>query len=211
MKILIINGSPKLNGNTASCANYLKDCFEKNNIEVEIYHLGNKNIHHCNACGACYRNKNNRCIIDDDLNELITKVRMADGYVFGSPIHYSDISGLMKNALDRLFYVAGANGNYFAHKVGSSYVCVRRSGGSNGFHTLNNYLLYSEMFIATGSYWNIIHGTIKQEALKDAEGINTLSAMANNMAYLMKVIDNSTIEKPELQPKIVTNFIREDL
>ncbi|MDR1781484.1 MAG: flavodoxin family protein [Bacilli bacterium] len=210
MKVLIINGSPKNNGNTACCANLFKEWFNEANIECEIYHLGDKKINHCLACGSCFRTKDDRCIQDDDLNDLIQKVKSADAYIFGSPIHYADCSGLIKNCLDRLFYVAGANGNYFRHKVGASYVCVRRSGGIHGLQTLNNYITYSEMFMATGSYWNIIHCAMPEEVLKDKEGINTIHALANNMIYLMHTLNKSDVEKPAPLKRVSMNFIRKD-
>lgn len=210
MKILIINGSPHVNGNTATCALKFKEWFAEANIDCEIYNLGDKTIKHCLGCKTCFQTKNDRCIQDDDLNALVQKVKTADGYILGSPIHYADISGLMKNCLDRLFYVSGANGNYFRHKVGAGYVCVRRGGGIHGFHTLNNYLTYGEMFVATGSYWNIVYGTEPQEALKDSEGINTLHVVAENMTYLLRVLKETKVPQPEPIKKVTMNFIRED-
>jgi multimeric flavodoxin WrbA len=208
MKVLIINGSPKKNGNTKACASVLSNVLATHDIETEIFDLADYEFKPCLACGICFKTKDDSCIIKDDINILIEKCKEADGIILGSPIHYADISGLAKNAFDRLFYISGANGNYFKHKVGASYVCVRRSGGIAGYHTLNNYLMYTEMFIATSTYWNVIHGQKPNEILEDAEGIKTLETLADNIAYLLKVLATTSIETPQERPHKYTNFIR---
>ncbi|MDL2212086.1 flavodoxin family protein [Erysipelotrichaceae bacterium OttesenSCG-928-M19] len=211
MKVLIINGSPNVNGNTFVGAKIISNVLKEHNIDSEIYSLGNKVFKPCTACRACFKNKDFKCVIHDDLNDLIEKCLVFDGLVLGSPIHFADVSGLIKNALDRLFYVSAANNNIFYHKVGAAYTVVRRSGGIAGFHTLNNYLMYAEMFIAGSSYWNVVHGQKPEEAYADKEGVQTLETLADNLAYLLKIIDTSTIEEPKRRPKVGTNFVREDL
>ncbi|MDF9867812.1 multimeric flavodoxin WrbA [Bacilli bacterium PM5-3] len=208
MKTLIINGSPKVNGNTYHGATIIKEQLEKEGIDVEIYNLGDKKIAPCKACGACSQTKDKTCIIKDDLNELVLKAEEADGIILGSPIHYSDISGLAKSAYDRLFYVGGANGGLFRHKVGAGFVAVRRSGGSFGFHSLNNYFLISEMFVAPSSYWNIIHGRVPGEVHEDEEGVFTLTNLAENFAFLLKTINENKKELPNKVDKPMTNFVR---
>lgn len=211
MKVLIINGSPNINGNTYSSALVLSEVLSEQAIDTEIYNLGNKVFNPCTACGSCFKNKDYRCIIHDDLNDLIEKCLGVDGLILGSPIHYGNISALAKNAFDRLFYVSTANKNIFRHKVGAAYIAVRRTGGIAGFHTLNNYLLYSEMFVASSSYWNVIHGQKPQQIYGDGEGIQTLKTLADNFAYLLKTINHSNVEKPEPRKKVSTNFVRDDL
>lgn len=211
MKVLIINGSPKINGNTAYAGNFIKEMIEKENIIADIYHLANKDIRPCLACNACFKNRNNKCIIDDDLNDLISLALEYDGIILGSPIHFSSLSSLAKCAFDRLFYVSAANGNIFRHKIGASYVCVRRSGGISGFDSLNNYLLYAEMFVPGSNYWNIIHGHLPNEVKFDIEGIKTLETLTNNFVFLLKAIDDKKDALPPKTKKQLTNFIRDDL
>lgn len=211
MKVLLINGSPRLHGNTNLTNEYLIEEFKKHGIEAEQYHLANKDFRPCLACNTCYKTKDLRCVIDDDLNELISYVKDFDGVILSAPIHYADISGLAKAAFDRLFYVSGANGNIFKHKVGAGFVCVRRSGGIAGFHTLYNYLTYAEMFIASGNYWNIIHGNRAQEAEFDLEGRECLSTLSANMAFLLDSVNKNKANLPTTKKTQITNFIREDL
>lgn len=208
MKVLLINGSPNEKGNTYHGCTVIAKELNDNGIDTEIYNLSKKSILPCNACAACFKTKDNKCIQKDDLNDLIAKCLEVDGIILSSPIHYADISGLAKNAFDRMFYVSGANGNIFRHKVGASFVAVRRTGGIAGFQTLNNYLLYSEMFVTGSSYWNVIHGAKPEEIYQDAEGLDTLKTLGSNMAFLMKVLDSTSIDKPEKIKKAYTNFIR---
>ncbi|MEG0283276.1 MAG: flavodoxin family protein [Erysipelotrichales bacterium] len=211
MKVLIINGSPNALGNTYEAATIVESALKEHDLDVEIYNLSNKHISYCNACSSCYKTRDNKCIIKDDLNDLIEKCIEADGIILGAPIHYADISGLAKNAFDRLFYVSSANGNIFRHKVGASFVAVRRTGGVNGYNTLNNYLLYSEMLVAGSTYWNVIYGQKPKEVHGDAEGVVTLQVMADNIAYLLKMKEATNIEAPAKRKKAFTNFVRKDL
>lgn len=208
MKVLLVNGSPNKEGNTYHACDVVAKRLEEKGIEAEIFNLAGTQYNSCIACGSCYRTQDNTCILKDGLDDLIQKFIEADGIVLASPIHYADISGLMKSAMDRLFYVCGNNGNFLRHKVGASLVAVRRTGGIAGFHTLNNYLLYSEMFIATSSYWNVVHGTSPKEIYQDEEGLDILNVLADNMAYLLKTVAESKVEKPEMIEKRFTNFIR---
>lgn len=211
MKIIFINGSPRIEGNTYHGCKIIAERLEASGIETEIYNLANKMISPCKGCNSCFQTKNMKCIINDDLNDLIEKCVQFDGVVLGSPIHYADISGLAKNAFDRLFYVSSANENIFRHMVGASFVSVRRTGGIRGFQTLNNYLLYSEMFIAGSSYWNVIHGLMPKDIYYDIEGVSTLETLGNNLAYLALTIESSLIDKPGKLTKQRTNFVRDDL
>ncbi|ABB13827.1 flavodoxin family protein [Carboxydothermus hydrogenoformans] len=210
MKVVAFNGSPRANGNTYQALKLVLAELEKEGIEGEIIQVGDKVIRGCLACGKCVRNKNERCAIDDEVNDWIQKMKEADGIILGSPVHYSGITATMKAFLDRAFYVASANGGLFRHKVGAAVVAVRRSGGVAAFDQLNHYLHYAEMFIPVSNYWNVIHGTKPGEALQDEEGVQIMRVLGKNMAYLLKLIakGKGEIEAPEKESKVYTNFIR---
>ncbi|MDO6353971.1 flavodoxin family protein [Caloramator sp. CAR-1] len=210
MKVVAFNGSPKKEGNTYHAIKIVAEELEKEGIEVEIVHVGDKIIRGCIACGMCYKNKNERCITDDEVNEWIQKMKNADGIILGSPVHYSGIAATMKAFLDRAFYVASANGGLFRHKVGASVVAVRRSGGVTTFEQLNNYLLYSEMLIPTTNYWNVIHGAKPGEVYQDEEGVQIMRLLGKNMAWLLKLKKSGEgiVLEPEKEKKIFTNFVR---
>ncbi len=210
MKVIAINGSPKKDGNTYHALNMVINELKNEGIETEILHIGNKAIRGCTACGACIKNKNEKCIIDDEVNEAIQKIKEADGLLLGSPVHYSAIGGAMKSFLDRVFYVAGVNGSLFRHKVGAAVVAVRRSGGLPTFDQLNNFLNYSEMIIPTSNYWNVIHGTTPGEALKDEEGVQIMRILGKNMAWALKLVENGKdkVKAPEKEAKQFMHFIR---
>ncbi|MCX7695970.1 MAG: flavodoxin family protein [Caloramator sp.] len=210
MKVVAFNGSPRKEGNTYHAINIVKEELQKEGIEVEIVHVGDKLIRGCIACGMCFKNKNERCIIDDEVNDWIQKMKEADGIILGSPVYFSSIAGTMKSFLDRAFYVASANGNFLRHKVGASVVAVRRSGGVSTFNQLNNYINYAEMLMPSTNYWNVIHGAKASEALQDEEGVQIMRVLGKNMAYLLKLIQNGkdNIEEPAKEKKVYTNFIR---
>ncbi|SHF23968.1 flavodoxin family protein [Caloramator proteoclasticus] len=210
MKVVAFNGSPRKEGNTYQAISIVKEELQREGIDVEIVHVGDKLIRGCIACGMCYKNKNERCIIDDEVNDWIQKMKEADGIILGSPVYFSSIAGTMKAFLDRAFYVASANGNFLRHKVGASVVAVRRSGGVSTFNQLNNYINYAEMLMPSTNYWNVIHGAKAGEALQDEEGVQIMRVLGKNMAYLLKLIQNGkdNIEKPEKEKKVYTNFIR---
>jgi len=209
MKVIAINGSPKAEGNTYHAIKLVANEMAYDGIETEIIHVGNKVFRGCMACGACSRNQDEKCVFDDGINEIIQKIKEADGIILGSPVHYSAIGGTMKSFLDRVFYVAGVNGGLFRHKVGASVVAVRRSGGLPTFNQLNNFLNYSEMLLPTSNYWNVIHGRAPGEVLQDEEGVQIMKVLGKNMAWLLKLAENGkNIPAPEKEKKIFTSFIR---
>jgi multimeric flavodoxin WrbA len=211
MKVIAFNGSPNKEGNTYHGIKIVLEELEKEGIEAEIIHVGNKSIRGCIACRKCSQNKNGKCILaTDQVNEWIEKMKEADGIILGSPVHYSSIAGTMKSFLDRAFRVAEANDNLLRYKIGTSVVAVRRSGGIPTFNQLNNYINHSEMFMPTSNYWNVINGTKPGDALLDEEGIQIMRVLGKNMAWLMKLIENGekSLPKPEMEEKIFTNFIR---
>ena len=210
MKVVAFNGSPKAEGNTYHAIKMVAEELEKEGIEVEIIHVGNKVIRGCLACNTCARSKNEKCVINDEVNEWIQKMKEADGIILGSPVHYSAIAGTMKSFLDRAFYVAGNNGAMLRHKVGASVVAVRRSGGVPTFEQLNNFINYSEMLMPTSNYWNVIHGTTPGQVVEDEEGKQIMRVLGSNMAWLMKLVElgKGKVEEPIRENKKFTNFIR---
>ena len=211
MKVVAFNGSPNKEGNTYHAIKLVLSELEKEGIETEIIHVGNKSIRGCIACNKCAKNKNEKCVLPgDEVNGWIQKMKEADGIILGSPVHFSSMGGTMKSFLDRAFYVTGNNGGMLRHKVGASVVAVRRAGGIPTFNQLNNYINYSEMLMPTSNYWNVINGTRPGEALQDEEGVQIMRVLGNNMAWLMKLVENGKgkVKAPEKERKILMNFIR---
>lgn len=208
MYVVAINGSPKEKGNTYHALKTVTDELDKQGINTEIIHIGDKIIRGCLACGACGKNQNEKCVLEDDVNIMIQKMKAADGIIIGSPVYYASIAGTMKSFLDRAFYVASANGGLYRHKVGASVVAARRSGEVATFDHLNHYFTIGEMFTASSSYWSVIHGRFPGEALQDEEGVQTMRVLGKNMAFLLKAIEQNKDSLPEKEVKIMTNFIR---
>jgi len=211
MKVLAFNGSPKKEGNTYHAIKIVLDELEKEGIETEIIHIGNKKIRGCLACAQCVKNKDEQCATkDDEVNELIQKMKEADGIILGSPVYFSGIAGTMKSFLDRAFYVSSMNGGLLRHKVGAAVTVVRRSGGIPTFDQLAKYITYSEMLMPTANYWNVIHGTAPGEVLQDEEGVQIMRILGKNMAWLLKLVEHGkgVIPAPAPEKKARTNFIR---
>lgn len=210
MKVVAFNGSPKKEGNTYHAIKMVAEELEKEGVEVEVIHVGNKAIRGCLACNGCVRNQNEKCVIDDEVNGWIQKMKEADGIIFGSPVHYASVGGTMKSFLDRAIYVTSVNKSMLRHKVGAAVVAVRRSGGVPTFDMLNNYINYCEMLMPTSNYWNVIHGTAPGEVEGDEEGKQIMRVLGKNMAWLMKLVEfgKGKIDEPEKEEKVFTNFIR---
>ena len=205
MKVLMLNGSPKANGNTALALKELEKVFAAEGIEVETMQLGNKPIRGCVACGGCY--KAGRCILDDSLEELAAKFQEADGLVVASPVYYASANATLIAALDRLFYSTRFDKTM---KVGASIAVARRGGCSATFDQLNKYFTISGMPVASSRYWNSVHGAAPGEAQQDEEGLVTMRTLARNMAFLMKSIalGKEKYGLPEKEKGKMTNFIR---
>lgn len=205
MKVLMINGSPRADGNTAIALKEMEQAFFKNGIEVETMQIGNKAIRGCIACGTCM--KKGQCVFDDAVNEAALKFAEADGLVIASPVYYASANGTLVSFLDRLFYSCHCDKRM---KVGASVVIARRGGLSATFDELNKYFTISSMPIASSCYWNSVHGREKGEVTGDAEGLQTVRVLADNMSFLMKSIalGKEQIGLPEAEPKQFTHFIR---
>jgi multimeric flavodoxin WrbA len=209
MKVLLVNGGPHKDGCTNLALEEVANTLNREGIETEIIWLGVKPIGGCIACNQCLKN-NNRCFMDDVVNEFLDKAEKADGFVFGSPVHFAGASGNITSFLDRVFY---GRGNLFKGKVCSSVVSCRRGGATATFDQLNKYALMSNMYIVGSSYWNQIHGTNKEEASQDLEGLQTMRNLAKNMAYVLKCIEignKNGVSKPDYEKPIKTNFISVD-
>ena len=203
--ILLINGSPRANGNTAIALHEMEKVFAMEGIETEYIQVGNKPIHGCMACGACANA--GKCVFDDIVNEVAPKFEQCDGIVLGSPVYYASANATLVAFLDRLFYSA----NYdMTMKVGASVVVARRGGLSATFDELNKYFTIAGMPIASSQYWNSVHGRLPGEAEKDGEGLQTMRTLARNMAFLVKSIalGKEKFGLPEKESRVATNFIR---
>ena len=205
MKVLMINGSPRVNGNTSIALKEMETIFKKEGIEVEIVQIGNKAIRGCIACGYCH--KEGKCVFNDEVNELAMKFKDASGLVIASPVYYASANATLVACLDRLFYSTSFDKTM---KVGASVVCCRRGGASATFDELNKYFTITNMPIVSSQYWNSIHGRAIGEAMLDEEGKQTMRTLAKNMVFLMKSIElgKEKYGLPEKEKKVSTNFIR---
>lgn len=205
MKVLMINGSPHAEGNTYIALHEMEKIFVGEGIDTEIIHVGNKDIRGCIACYSCAKNK--KCVFDDIVNETAPKFAECDGLVVASPVYYASANATLIAFLDRLFYSAGCDKTM---KVGASVVAARRGGLSATFDELNKYFTMSGMPVASSQYWNSIHGRMPGEAKEDGEGLQTMRALARNMAFLMKSIalGKEKYGLPEKEERVSTNFIR---
>jgi multimeric flavodoxin WrbA len=191
MKVLAVNGSALKGGNTAILLRYVLKELEKEGIETELIELSGMQIHGCRACHACSKLKNHRCSQTSDMgNPIIEKMEAADGILLGSPTYFSNISPEIAALMDRACYVARANGGLFRRKVGAAVVAVRRAGAIPAFDALNHFFLFSEMVVPGSSYWNVGIGLEPGDVERDEEGIQTMKTLGQNMAWLLKKINN---------------------
>lgn len=205
MKVLMINGSPRMDGNTGIALKEMEKVFLQEGIEVKTVQAGNQAVRGCVACGYC--GKNGKCVFDDIVNELAPKFEEADGLVVASPVYYASANATLVAVLDRLFYSSHFDKTM---KVGASVVCARRGGCSATFDELNKYFTISNMPVAPSQYWNSIHGMEKGEAAQDEEGKQTMRTLARNMSFLMKSIalGRKQFGLPEKEERVATHFIR---
>ena len=205
MKVLMINGSPHKNGNTAAALAQMEAVFVREGIEVETVQVGNQPVRGCTACFSCFRN--GKCVFDDVVNELAPKFQEADGLVVASPVYYASANATLVAVLDRLFYSTRFDKTM---KVGAAVAVARRGGCSSTFDELNKYFTISGMPVCSSQYWNSVHGAGPGEAEQDEEGMQTMRTLAGNMAFLMKSIalGRERYGLPEKEPHRFTNFVR---
>lgn len=205
MKVLLVNGSPKMNGNTAISLAEMEKIFAEEGIETVKLHVGNKDIRGCIACGRC--SQTGKCVFDDVVNEAAQLLEECDGIVVGSPVYYAGPNATLTAFLDRLFYSSNFDKTM---KVGASVVVARRGGCSATMDQLNKYFSISGMPIASSQYWNSVHGRTAGEVSQDEEGMQTMRTLARNMSFLIKSIalGKAAYGMPEKENHLWTNFIR---
>ena len=206
MKVILINGSPKEKGCTYTALREIERQLQKNDIETEIFWLGNKPISGCIGCGSCL--KTGECFMQDKVNEFLEKVPKTDGFIFGSPVHFAATSGMLSSFMDRVFY---GRRKLFSNKLGSAVVSCRRGGATAALDEINKYFGITEMPIISSRYWNMVHGAKPEDVLKDEEGMQAMRILGRNMAYYLKCIEagkKAGIELPKREKTILTNFIQ---
>jgi multimeric flavodoxin WrbA len=203
-KVLMLNGSPRENGNIAVGFREMQKIFDELDVEYECINLGKKDVRGCIACGTC--GNTGKCVFNDIVNEISAKFEEADGIVVGSPVYYGCANGTLVSALQRVFYSSHFDKRM---KVGASVVCARRSGCTATFDELNKFFTISNMAVATSQYWNNIHGGAPGEADQDEEGKQTMRVLARNMVFLMRSIalGKEQIGLPDEEDHVWTNFI----
>ena len=204
MKVLILNGSPKTNGNTMTAISEMVKVFDSEGVESEVIHVGNKDIRGCVSCNSCATK--GKCVFDDVVNEIAPKFEASDGLVLASPVYYASANATLIACLDRLFYSSSFDKTM---KVGASIVVARRGGCSAAFDELNKYFTISGMPVASSQYWNSVHGRTPGEAAKDLEGLQTMRVLAKNMTFLMKSIalGKEKFGLPDKEEHLWTHFI----
>lgn len=205
MKVILLNGSPHANGNTYIALHEMEKVFAEEGIETEIVHIGNKNIRGCIACRSCA--KTGKCVFKDEVNEFAPKFEACDGLVIGSPVYYASANATLVAFLTRLFFSTRFDKTM---KVGASVVAARRGGLSSTFDELNKFFTISGMPVASGQYWNSIHGREIGEAEQDLEGLQSMRTLTRNMSFLIKSIalGKEAYGIPQKEPMQPTNFIR---
>ncbi len=209
MKVLLINGSPNEKGCTYTALCEVEKEMNKAGIETEIFHIGNKPIQSCTACGGCRKLEKPACVFtEDSVNTVIEKAKVSDGFIFGSPVHYAGPSGALTALLGRCFF---AGSRVFAYKPGACVVSCRRGGSTASFDSLNKFFTISNMPVVSSQYWNMVHGTNPEQVQQDLEGLQIMRTLGKNMVWLLKCIEvgkQNGIHIPEQEARINTNFIR---
>ena len=205
MKVILINGSPRADGNTSVAIDEMVKVFNENGAETEVFQIGNADIRGCIACKACY--KTGKCAFNDAVNVIAEKLKDADGLIVASPVYYASANGTLISLLDRLFYSSHFDKTM---KVGACIAVCRRGGATATFDQLNKYFTISGMPVVSGQYWNIVYGRDKGESVKDEEGLQTVRSVAKNAVFLMKSIalGKEKYGLPEKETRVSTNFIR---
>jgi multimeric flavodoxin WrbA len=211
MKVLLVNGSPHKKGCTFTALTEVAETLEKEEIDTEIFWVGTKPLVGCTACMKCMGV--GKCAFDDKVNEFLDIVSSADGFIFGSPVHYAAASGAITSFMDRAFYSDMMGGKQsFYLKPAAAVVSARRAGTTATFDQINKYFTISQMPIVSSRYWNMVHGATAEDVKKDLEGLQTMRMLARNMSWFLKCKEageKAGIPLPEMEEPIFTNFIRE--
>ena len=210
MKVLLLNGSPHKQGCTYTALCEVANVLNQKNIETEIFYIGTNAISPCRDCRACA--KLGKCVINDKVNEFLDKAENADGFIFGSPVHYASASGIIVPFLDRDFFADSlSNKKRFYLKPGAAIISARRAGTTATLDQLNKYFLVSEMPIISSRYWNMVHGWTPEDVKKDEEGLQTMRILGTNMAWFLEMKEfytKSNNDLPNMENYIYTNFIK---
>jgi len=211
MKVLLVNGSPHAKGCTYTALKEVANTLEKEGISTDIFWIGNKPLSGCIACKICGDKK--KCVFEDRVNDFLAIAASADGFVFGSPVHYASATGAITSFMDRAFYADRLSGrNSFYLKPAAAIVSARRAGTSATFDQLNKYFTITEMPVISSRYWNMVHGATPEDVKKDLEGLQIMRVLARNMAWFLKCTEagrNAGVELPVKEETTYTNFIRE--
>lgn len=208
MKVLLVNGSPHEKGCTYTALTEVAGALKKQGVETEIFQLGKKPVSGCLACGSC--RKTGKCFMNDIVNEFLEKAAAADGFIFGTPVHFASASGALTSFMDRAFF-AGLGSGLFSYKPAAAISSARRGGTTATFDQVNRYFTISSMPVVSSQYWNMVHGNTPEEVQKDLEGMQVMRTLGNNMAWLLKSIEAGKaagVALPEKETKVATNFIR---
>ncbi len=211
MKVLLVNGGPHKDGCVNTALEEVAKELNHNEIETEIFWIGIKPIAGCIACKNCA--KTGKCVFDDVVNEFVEKAKEADGFIFGSPVHYAGATGAITSFMDRVFYSASQAGKIdrFLFKPAATVISARRAGTTATYDQLNKYFGITQMPIISSRYWNMVHGGTPEEVKKDEEGMQTMRILGRNMAYFLHCIEagkEKGIQQPEQEKVHFTNFIR---
>jgi multimeric flavodoxin WrbA len=210
MKVLLLNGSPHAKGCTYTALLEVAQTLNDEGIETQIFQIGNKPVAGCIACKTCA--KTGECAFGDAVNEFLDLAQKADGFIFGSPVHYAAASGAITSFLDRVFYSDMQTGRQaFYLKPAAAVVSARRAGTTATFDQLNKYFTISEMPVISSGYWNMVHGQTPEDVKKDLEGLQTMRILARNMAWFLKCKEagiKAGVAFPQREAKVATNFIR---
>jgi multimeric flavodoxin WrbA len=210
MKVLLVNGSPHKEGCTYTALAEVEETLNKEGIDTEIFWVGNKPLSGCIACKTCAEKK--QCVFNDKVNDFLDIAKNADGFIFGTPVHYAAASGAITSFMDRAFYsdmLAGMQSFYL--KPAAAVVSARRAGTTATFDQLNKYFTISEMPVISSRYWNMVHGATPEDVKKDLEGLQTMRVLARNMAWFLKCKEagiKAGVRLPEREEAMFTNFIR---
>lgn len=211
MKVILVNGGPHKEGCTYTALTEVAKTLNEEEIETEIFWVGTKPIAGCIACKTCVTK--GECVFDDVVNEFVKKAKDADGFIFGTPVHYAAASGAITSFMDRAFYSAscGGHADYFRYKPAAAVISARRAGTTATYDQINKYFGITEMPIISSRYWNMVHGSKPEDVLKDEEGMQAMRILARNMAYYLKCIEagkEKNIPMPKREKPIFTNFIK---
>lgn len=209
MKVLLVNGSPRKDGNTALALKEIASVLEAQGIETDIFWIGSEPLSGCTMCGGC--GKTHRCAIHDAVNEFHDRALTADGFVFGAPVHFAGPAGNFCSFMDRLFYSCAGDGTTLAMKPAAAVTVARRAGTSATLDRMNKYISYCHMPLVSSSYWNVTFGCKRGEVLQDEEGLQTMRNVGQNMAYILRCLQagaDAGIERPQHERGARSNFIR---